>query len=304
MTAVKKYIVLFTKIAGLTILYIPIWIAGAMFIQDGLPDVQPEPGLVNETTGMLILALVNTLLILSLILTSKWRGWKLALVLAVAYYGSFTFITQIETWYFLTGITVSAELTSSLFLMGLTVPLLFIPIAIFIFGHWKKIDGEDAPLTLLHMPVKQFIIRLVAISILYVVIYWIAGYYIAWQNPELRAFYGSEGEITPFWEHTIQTFSNSPDLLILQLIRGVLFALFVYPVIRGSSVSPWLTSLITGSLLAIPSLGHILANPLIPSAEVRFTHMIETIPSTFLFGIIIALIFHRKFTTKSCEISN
>ena len=303
MTAVKKYIVLFTKIAGLTILYIPIWIAGAMFIQDGLPDVQPEPGLVNETTGMLILALVNTLLIISLIVTSQWRGWKLALFLAIAYFGTFTFITQIETWYFLTGITVSSELISALFLMGLTVPLLFIPIAILISGYWKD-EGAVSDLKLLDMPVKQFIIRLTAISILYVIIYWIAGYYIAWQNPELRSFYGSQGEIMPFWDHTIQTLSDTPDLLILQLFRGTLFALFVYPVIRGSSVSPWLTSLITGSLLAIPSLGHILANPLIPSAEVRFTHMIETIPSTFLFGIIIALIFHRKFTTKSCEISN
>jgi len=298
MKMVRQYLIWLIKIAGLTILYIPIWIAGAMFIQDGLPDVQPDPGLVNETTGMLILAMVNTLLIISLIVTSKWRGWKLALFLAIAYFGSFTFITQIETWYFLTGITVSSELISALFLMGLTVPLLFIPIAILISGYWKD-EGAVSDLKLLDMPVKQFIIRLTAISILYVIIYWIAGYYIAWQNPELRSFYGSQGEIMPFWDHTIQTLSDTPDLLILQLFRGTLFALFVYPVIRGSSVSPWLTSLIIGSLLAIPSLGHILANPLIPSAEVRFTHMIETIPSTFLFGMIISWFFHRKITTAS-----
>jgi len=298
MKMVRQYLIWLIKIAGLTILYIPIWIAGAMFIQDGLPDVQPEPGLVNETTGMLILALVNTLLIISLIVTSQWRGWKLALFLAIAYFGSFTFITQIETWYFLTGITVSSELISALFLMGLTVPLLFIPIAILISGYWKD-EGAVSDLKILDMPVKQFIIRLTAISILYVIIYWIAGYYIAWQNPELRSFYGSQGEIMPFWDHTIQTLSDTPDLLILQLFRGTLFALFVYPVIRGSSVSPWLTSLIIGSLLAIPSLGHILANPLIPSAEVRFTHMIETIPSTFLFGMIISWFFHRKITTAS-----
>lgn len=303
MKIVRQYLIWLIKIAGLTILYIPIWIAGAMFIQDGLPDVKPEPGLVSDTTGMLFLALVNTLLIISLIVTSKWRGWKLALVLAVAYYGSFTFITQIETWYFLSGITVSSELISALFLMGLTVPLLFIPIAILISGYWKD-EGTVSDLKLLDMPVKQFLIRLTVIAILYVIIYWIAGYYIAWQNPELRSFYGSQGEIMPFWDHTIQTLSDTPDLLILQLFRGTLFALFVYPVIRGSSVSPWITALIIGSLLAIPSLGHIIANPLIPSAEVRFTHMIETIPSTFLFGVIITLIFHRKFTTKSCEISN
>jgi len=303
MKTVKKYLIWLIKIAGLTILYIPIWISGTLFLQGELPDIQPEPGLVSETTGMLILGLVNTLLILSLIVTSKWRGWKLTLFLVIAYYGTFTFITQIETWYFLTGKTISAELMSSLFLMGLTVPLLFIPIAIFILGYWKN-DGTGAVFKLLYMPVNQFIIRLAAISIIYVIIYWIAGYYIAWQNPELRAFYGSEGEITPFWKHTFQTFSSSPDLFILQLIRGVLFTLFVYPVIRGSSVNPWITCLITGSLVAIPHLGHILANPLIPSAEVRYSHMIETTSSTFLFGLIVALTFHRNFTPVSRKCKN
>lgn len=303
MKTVKQYLIWFIKVAGLTILYIPIWIAGAIFIQDGLPDIQSEPGLVNETTGMIILALANTLLILSLIVTSNWRGWKLALFLAIGYYGSFTVLTQIESWYFLSGITVSPDLIAALFLMGLTVPLLFIPIAIVLSGYWKN-ESTGPDFRILKMPIKSFIIRLAAISIIYVVIYWLAGYYIAWQNPELRAFYGSEGEITPFWEHTFQTFSASPDLLILQLIRGALFALFVYPVIRGTAVNPWLTSLVTGLLVAIPHLGHILANPLIPLAGVRFSHMIETASSTFLFGMIIARIFHPKFLPISHKYRN
>lgn len=297
MKVIKQYLIWLIKIAGLTILNIPIWISGAMMLQDYLSDTHSEPGLMNETTGIFFLALVNTLLIISMIVTSKWRGWKLALILAVAYYGSFTFITQIETWYFLYGITVSTELIFALFLMGLTIPLLFIPAAIFICGYWKN-EGVKSSVKLLSMPVKQFILRLGVVSIIYIIIYWLAGYFIAWQNPELRAFYGSSGEITPFWEHTFQTLYSTPDLFILQLIRGALFTLFVYPVVRGSSVNPWLNSIIIGSLLAIPHLGHVLANPLIPSAEVRFSHMIETASSTFLFGMIIVWFFHRNFPPK------
>ncbi len=264
-----------------------------MALQGNMPDIQSEPGLMNETMAMLFLALVNTLLIVSLIVTSKWRGWKLALILAIAYYGSFTFITQIETWYFLHGITVTSELISGLFIMGLSVPLVFIPAAIFICGYWKR-KGTKPSVKIFAMPVRQFILKLAAVSIIYVIIYWLAGYFIAWQNPELRAFYGSTGEIIPFWEHTLQTLTDTPDLFILQLVRGAIFVLLVYPVIRGSTVNPWATAIIIGALLAVPHLSHILANPLMPIAEVRFSHMIETASSTFLFGMIIVWLFHRK----------
>ncbi len=290
---IKKSLVWLIKIAGLTLLYIPVWIAGAMVIQGQLPNLQSDPGLIDENLGMLFLALINTILIVSLIITSRWRGWKLAFILAIAYYGSFTFITQIETWYILSDLTVPDELLPGLFLMGLSVPLIFIPAAIFVCGYWKKGSARKVP-AFKSIPMKQFLLKLMAISIIYVVIYWLAGYFIAWQNPDLRAFYGSPGEITPFWDHTFQSLSESPDLFILQLIRGALFTLIVYPVLRGSKVNPWITALIIGSLLAVPHLGHILSNPLMPDASIRFSHMIETASSTFLFGMIIVWLFHRK----------
>lgn len=97
-----------------------------MAISDLTPDTRSEPGLVDGISGMLILGVINTVLIVSLIVSSRWSKWRLALLLALAYYGSFTFITQVETWYFLTDITVSPKLLAGLFIMGLTVPLLFI----------------------------------------------------------------------------------------------------------------------------------------------------------------------------------
>ena len=215
------------------------------------------------------------------------------LLLALAYYGSFTFITQVETWYFLTGITVSPRLILGLFIMGLTVPFLFIPLAVIICARWKelRIDNENTNMV---MPKGQLMLKLAIIAIVYLILYWCAGYFIAWQNPELRAFYASPGEIEPFWEHTFTTFRNTPDLIILQLVRGLLFAVIAIPVIRGSNVKPWLTALLVGLLLAVPHLGHILSNPLIPVASVRHSHMIETATSTFLFGLIIVWLLHRR----------
>ncbi len=281
------------KIMMLILLYIPIWILGSMAVAGSIPDLPSEPGLMNEGLGMILLATVNTLLIAGLIVTSRWRGWKLSLLLALVYYASFTFLTQLDTWYYLTDITVSAGLLAGLFIMGLPVPLIFIPLAVKICGRWEPVTTEQENLYA-EMPKEQWVLKLAVIAILYVIIYWLAGYFIAWQNLELRAFYGSPGEIVPFWEHTITSFGNSPDLVLLQLVRGTLYAAIAIPVIRGSTVSPWLTAVLIGLLLAVPHLAHILPNPLIPMASIRFSHMIETFSSMFLFGLIIVWILHRR----------
>jgi len=280
----------------LTILYFPLWILGTLVIGDLIPDTYSEPGLLSDATGMLILGLINTVLIVALIVTSRWHGWRLMAFLAMAYYGSFTFMTQIETWFFLTRITVSPALLPRLFLMGLSIPLIHIPIAVLICNKWKRKDNDEVHIEKGGnlMPVNQLLWKLGALAIIYLVIYWLAGYFIAWQNAELRAFYGSPGEITPFIAHTITTFTHSPGLVLLQLARGVLFSLFVLPMIMGSNVRPWLTGLLIALLLAVPHLGHILPNPLMPLASVRISHMIETATSTFIFGLIVVWLLHRR----------
>ena len=292
----KKSLSWVFRLILLVILYFPIWIIGAMAVGDLMPQVQSEPGLLSQEVGTLILAIINTLLIVSLIVTSRWHGWRLALALAFAYYGSFTFITQIETWYFLSDITVSPELLPRLFIMGLSIPLIFIPLAVLICKKWKKTNvATNSPKW--RMPFMQLLLKLVVIAVIYLIIYWLAGYYIAWQNPELRAFYGSPGEIESFFAHTLGTIRNTPGLILLQLLRGVLFALIALPIIAGSNVKPWATALLVGLLLAIPHLGHILPNPLMPLASVRLSHMIETFTSTFLFGSFIVWLLHRKHSS-------
>jgi hypothetical protein len=277
----------------LTVLYIPIWIGGTFALENLVPDIPSEPGLVNEVTGMFILSIINVGLIVSLIVTSRWNGWRLAIFLALAYYGSFTFLTQIETWYFLSDSSISQKLLSRLFIMGLSIPLFFIPLAILICKRWKKRDNQVEVSTLDRLS-KSYAIKVGLIAVIYLVIYSLAGYFIAWQNPELRAFYGSHGEIEPFFSHTVTTFSNSPDIILLQLFRGMLFAVIATPIIVGSKETPWITALMVGFLFAVPHLVHIMPNALMPIASVRLSHMIETATSSFVFGLLVVWLLHRK----------
>lgn len=139
------------------------------------------------------------------------------------------------------------------------------------------------------IPVKQWILKLVVIVVSYLVLYWSAGYFIAWQNPELRAFYGSPGEILPFWTHTANTLRRNPGLLLFQILRALLWVVCALPVICGSKMNAWWIAILLGLLFSIPqNVGHILENPLMPIASVRLSHMIETASSTFVFGLVVA----------------
>ncbi|MBI2333389.1 MAG: hypothetical protein HYU84_14735 [Chloroflexi bacterium] len=283
------------KFALLYILFIVFFVIGSMAVVGVMPDVaNAEPGLVPPRSGLLIVALAHLLVIAALILTSRWSGWKLAISLAFTYYGAVTFLMQIETWYFLSTITVGPQLLPRLFLMGIPPAFVFIPLAVWILGKGRA-RVDDSPNPALVMPARQWTWKLAAIALAYLSLYWSAGYFIAWQNPELRAFYGAPGEAVPFFASLADTFRDDPMLFPFQILRAMLWMLCALPVMRGSRVNPWWTALVVGLLFSVPqNIGHILANPLLPIASVRLSHMIETASSTFLFGVIVAWLLHRE----------
>ena len=234
-----------------------------------------EPGLVSPTGGLLIIALVNLMIIIPLIQTSRWGGWKLALILALSYYGVTTFVIQLESWYFLTLATsiVDAQTLPRLFLMGIPPAFFFIPLAVWILGkHSSTVDTTSNPVMI--MPIRQWIWKLITVVAAYLLLYWLAGYFIAWQNPVLRAFYGQPGPALPFFAHTLNTLRTCGCLYYRSLAPP--YVLCMALVIRGSKLNPRFTLLL--SLLNAQNIALILENPLMPSASVRLTHLIETSP--------------------------
>jgi hypothetical protein len=178
--------------------------------------------------------------------------------------------------------------------MGVPTAFVFIPLAVWILGKGHS-SGVTSSNHALVMPVRQWIWKLATLAIAYVVIYWGAGYFIAWQNPELRAFYGQPGDALGFFAHTANTLRDDPMLFPFQVLRGLLWVLCALPIVRGSKVNPWLTALLVGLLFSVPqNVGHIIENPLMPIASVRLSHMIETASSTFVYGALVVLLLHRE----------
>ena len=292
--SIKSIILFCLRFVLVFVLFVAFFMLGSEAVAGKMPTGGSEPGLVSEGAAFLIIVFVETAILSALILTSRWGGWKLAILLSLAYYGAVTVLMQIETWYFLSNITVSPDLLPALFIMRLPVTFIVIPLAVWIFGKGKaQADAEPNPA--LVMPASQWAWKAALIAAAYVTLYWTAGYFIAWQNPELRAFYGSPGDALPFWTHTLGTLRGDPGLLPFQLLRGLLWMVCALPIIRGSKVTAWWTALLVGLMFSLPqNTAHIMANPLMPIASVRLSHLIETASSTFVFGLIVVWLLHRE----------
>jgi hypothetical protein len=194
----------------------------------------------------------------------------------------------------MSNITVSSKLLPRLFIMGLPVAFVYVPLTVLILRK-RSMNSIIEHTAAVKMPVKQLLFKLLGIALLYIVLYWGAGYYIAWQNPDLRSFYGSPGAILPFWEHTTNTLRIDSGLMPFQALRGMLWTLCAIPIISGSKVNAWWTAILVGLFFTIPQIsGLILKNPLMPIASVRLSHMIEGIASNFVFGMIIVWLLHRE----------
>ena len=130
--------------------------------------------------------------------------------------------------------------------------------------------------------------RLTLIVILYVVIYFTFGYFVAWRNEAVVAYYGGN-DPGSFITHMRNTFRSEPMLFLLQVGRALLWTAIAIPVIRMMKGQWWEAGLAVALLFAMTSAQLLIPNPLMP-AEVRMAHLVETVTSNFLFGWLVAFV--------------
>jgi hypothetical protein len=274
--------------------FMVIFALSSVIVKSHIPlDIKSQPGLMSASAGFAFASLLSTLIAVFLILNSRYRSYKFALMLGFSYYGSVTFVMQLETWYFLSSLTVSHQLLIRLFLMGLPIAFLFIPFVSYLFGRHEPNEGTYF---FPKMPVQKFVWKFFVAALSYITLYFLAGYFIAWQNPELRAFYGQSGEALPFLEHMSNILTQDPTLVPFQILRNAIWVLCALPIIANSKNRSWLTAILVGLLFSVPqNIWHLIENPLMPLASVRLSHLIETAPSNFIFGVIVVSLFHQRY---------
>jgi hypothetical protein len=121
--------------------------------------------------------------------------------------------------------------------------------------------------------------------VFYVVVYFMFGYFVAWQWAETRVFYTGTTAIKPFLAHFWDLFRTEPIILPFQLLRGALWtalALLIVALMKAKQREGSLAVALTfASLLSLP-LG-LFANPYMPPLVAR-SHFLEISSSMLLFG--------------------
>jgi hypothetical protein len=186
-----------------------------------------------------------------------------------------------------------------LFLMGVIIAAPFSLMAVLILGKGKaEPSTSNEPNSRLLMSAKEWVWKLAVIALAYMILYSTFGYFVAWKNPAIQAYYGGIDEGN-FFAHMKVVFTTVPWLEPFQALRGVLWALLALPVIRMMKGRWQEAAIAVGLLFAVLMNSQLLLpNPIMPEA-VRMTHLVETAPYNFIFGCLIVWLLHRHHSSLS-----
>lgn len=273
-----------------------LWITGIIIGNAIFPSSLMEMSTDSNVSGELMLFLVclmNAGVILYFLYNSRVTGWRLVGILFLVAFGIQSFMAQIETLWFNDSLKLPINGVWAIVTGGVVMNLVFAFAAVWLTGkfstsvkyEYDKVKPDLIPL------LKRILLFSVMI---WPLVYFLAGYLIAWQFSEVRLFYSGSTEMASFYSLMKDNFASG--LYFFQIFRGVLWiliALSVFTVTKGSLIHK---GIILGLLLAfLGSSGLILPNPIMPFT-VRMGHLVETASSSFLWGLVLAWGF-TKFTS-------
>lgn len=292
----KTIIIVGLKVIALTIILTLCFIVAAAISLGS----QPVAGAVDESSPadggsallpLLVSSFLQTVVFTYIILRSRWTGWKLTAAVFLAFYGLHTVVAQIESAVYLPT-QLPPGMIPRLFVMGAIIAGVFSPLAVLILGKMRRKETLQAPTERLDMPVREWAWKSVAIAAAYLVLYYTFGYFVAWRNPAVQAYYGG-ADPGSFFAQMAGTWRATPWMFAWQAFRGLLYAAFVLPVIRMHQGQRWEVALAMASLFAVWSSVLLLPNPYMPEAVAR-THLVETASSMFIFGLVVGWLLSRQ----------
>lgn len=283
MSKVKQIAILLLRLALAVAAMLVASMLSAMVIGDAGMTLTAEET-AQAGRGLLIVTTASALLLSFLIVRSPWRGLKLIGAVFVVQFGVESFMMQIETIYFNQAVQMEIAMMVSIVAAGALRALIFAPLAVPIFGKMRRLPPSETPPTP-PLP-SDWVKRFVAMSIFYVVVYFMFGYFVAWQWEATRLFYAGTADIKPFFTHFADLFLREDPLIIpFQLLRGALWTglaiLMVHMIIAKRWEASLIVALIFSVLMALPLA--MFPNPYMPPMVAR-SHVVELVTSMLLFG--------------------
>jgi hypothetical protein len=229
--------------------------------------------------------LVQTHALAHPIVRAKWYGWKLTFTTFILFFGTVTFMGQLESLVYLGG-KMPEGMLPGLFAMGFLTAAVFSPIAVVTLKRWE-LHANDPPPP--HDGAGISAGKIAFCGLVFVALYYLFGYYVAWKNPAVREYYNGTdpGSFIAQMKSVVQ---GSPWMLPFQYVRALLWVGLALLVIRMMKGPWWEAGIATAVLFTVPSLYLLLPNPMMPE-PVRMAHLVETVPYQFLYGWFAAWLF-------------
>jgi len=246
--------------------------------------------------GMAVLAPVLFCVLVAAVLSwmiarSALSGWPLVGAVFLAYFGLGTFMLQIESVVFLPR-HLPPGFVSRLFAMGAAMGLVAAPAAVWIHRRFRPSPSEGRVPSGIPAAPGEWIVRLAWLAAAYVALYFLAGYFIAYRNPDVVAYY-DDANVGSFAAQMLKVWRTAPWLFALQLLRGILWVTCVIPFIVSFRGRPWELPLLVGCAFSVWLVMLLVPNPYMPES-VRMSHLVETASSNFVFGCIVGASFVRS----------
>jgi hypothetical protein len=249
-----------------------------------------SPEQVSKSAAMLpVVSTIMALWLVYLAFRSQWHGWKLVGGLFVIFFGLYSLLGFIELIFFpAVSNQMPQGMLTSLLSMGMILGISFSLLCVWIIGKTKKVNGSSSGQRL-HMPPIEWSWKIISGAVLYVIVYFTFGYFVAWRTPGLPEFYGGTDPGT-FLGQLINVLRDTPWLPLVQLFRGLIWVGIGIIMLQMHKGKDWELVLACGvTFTLIMNAPLLMPNPFMPPA-VAHAHTIELVTSNLVYGILLSIL--------------
>jgi hypothetical protein len=199
------------------------------------------------------------------------------------------FLMQMESMFFGDGIGIQNPQVASIIIAGFILSTATVLTGVAVVNKMSREPKQQFSLVVNEW--RPFVVPFLLLScIVYPLIYLTFGYYIAWQNENLRIFYTKSSELTSFFHQGAGSFADG--LYFFQILRGAIWVIATIPLVvmlRHLKAYYLLVGLFTSLL---PAAQLLIPNPYMPQ-EIAMVHFVEMASSNFVWGALIAIAVNR-----------
>jgi len=284
----KQTAIWLALVLGLMVCWIFGIILGSMLFPSELINMS-DGGDNQAGPFMLLVCAINASAVLYFVRQTPQQGTQLLVTLFILFFGIQYFMSQIETLWFNDSLRIPINGVWAIVTGGAITSLLFASLTVWVTGRFTNRElSENATAKFTTGWLRNAALFTLLI---WPLIYFVAGYYIAWQFADLREFYTGSSEKASFLSMMKENFAS--HLYSFQALRGILWLLIARMVFRSLN-GPWLKQglVLAMLLVAVGCSPLLIPNPAMPEA-VRLAHLLETSLSGIVLGIVLAWLLVR-----------